>query len=120
MASGQITSFSFSLSEPGASVSASSGSNGAEADSVGGGFRAFSPAGSVYSPAPPPAGYSCFNLATPWACEAQNGENSLTYFFYSPPAGGQPAPEIDASGATGALTLLGGVVLLLRGRRRLV
>jgi hypothetical protein len=122
-ANGQVNAFNFSLSEAGASVSASSASNTAEADSVGGGFQAFSPAGSVYSPAPPPSGYACFTHVTQWGCEAQNGppeENSITYYFYSAPSGGaQAAPEIDASGAVAGLTMLLGLAALARGRRRL-
>jgi hypothetical protein len=122
MANGQIDAFNFSLSESGASVSASSVSTTAEADSVGGGFRAFSPAGSVYSPAPPPPGYACFTHVTEWGCEAQNGppeENSLTYYFYSAPSvGAQAAPEIDVSGLIAGLTMLFGLLAVARGRQQ--
>jgi hypothetical protein len=113
---GQINAFNFSLSESDASVSADSAANSAEADSDGGGFRAFSPAGSVYTPAPPPPGYSCVTHATPWACEAQNGppgENSIIYHFYSAPsAGAVAAPEIESSNAIAGLTMLLGLAAI--------
>lgn len=121
MANGQVNAFNFSLAESGAAVSASSASDTAEAVSTGGGFQAFSPAGSVYTPAPPPPGYSCFTHATPWGCEAENGppeENSIDYYFYSaPPVSAQAAPEIDANGAAAGLTMLLGLAALARGRR---
>ncbi len=121
MASGAVSALNFSLSESGASVSASSASNSAEADSIDGGFRAFSPAGSVYSPAPPPPGYACYTHVTQWGCEAQNrppGGNSITYYFYSAPSVGAPdAPEITSSGAIAGLTMLLGSLAIVRGRR---
>lgn len=126
MASGEVSAFNFSLSESDASVSASSASNSAEADSVGGGFRAFSPVGSVYSPAPPPPGYACFTHVTQWGCEAQNGApggNSITYYFYSAPSVGAAAapeaPEIESSGAMAGLTMLLGLLAIVRGRARM-
>lgn len=60
-----------------------------------------------YSPPPPPnnEGFLCWIL--PWLCQPHPGHGG----------GVTSAPEIDVASAAAALTLLGGGLAVLRGRR---
>ena len=121
---GAVTGFDFNLSTPpspyGIYSASGSSSTDTKIESDGGGFEASAASGSWYQPTPLPPGYGCIH-ATDTACEAINSSApsnpSFTYQFYQPPS--TAVPEIGSAGAGGALTLLAGMIAVVRGRKPL-
>ena len=118
---GAITGFDVALSTPPSSPDGYSFAAATNTDtrlvSAGGGFALIAGSGGWYQPPPLPPGYYCTH-DTATACEAigpRATDHSFQYnFFEAPPTS---VPEIDPAGLLPALTLLAGLLAMLRAGR---